>query len=201
MLDLHEGAAIKKEDVPGIDSREALDGSELHGVRACGDGLEAGAVEVVEVVIGSDPDAAGGVEGEGEDEGFLDAIGGGEAVEFGAVVTEEAVFGSDPEKALLVLDYFEDVEVAEAFVLTVVAKGEVLGSGWGGCEEAEQKQEQQPLEGQGSGCCVLTSLGPSGTAQRGPRGGTSSILAGLRCCLLWVTERRRFLQYRLDSSL
>ena len=141
LLNLHEGAAVEEEDVPGIEGCKALDGCELHGVGAGRDGLETGTVEVVEVVVRGGPDAAGGVEGKGEDEGFLDTVGGREAVELGAVVAEEAVFGGDPEEALLVLDDFEDVEVAEAFVLTIVTEGELLRSGAGGCEEAKQEQE------------------------------------------------------------
>lgn len=145
LLDLHEGSPIKEEDVPGIKGCETLDGCELHRVGAGRDRLEAGAVEVVEMVVGGGPDAARGVEGEGEDEGFLDTVGSGEAVKLGAIVTEETVFGGDPEEALVVLNDFEDVEVTETFVLAVVPEGELLCSG-GGCEKAEQKQEKHLLQ-------------------------------------------------------
>ena len=170
LLDLHQGAAIEKEDVLGIEGCETLDRSELHGVGAGGDGLEAGAIEVVEMIVGGDPYAAGSVECKREDEGLLNAIGGGEAVELRAIVSEETVFGGDPEETLFVLDHLEDIKVAEAFALTIVMEGELLSASAGGDEESEQEREQQPLEGQCSRCSVSTSLGPSGTAQRGPRG-------------------------------
>ena len=58
LLDLYEGAPIEEEDASGIEGCEALDGSELHGVGAGGDGLEAGAIVVVKVVVGRGPETA-----------------------------------------------------------------------------------------------------------------------------------------------
>ena len=88
-------------------------------------------------------------------------------MELGAVVAEESVFCGDPEESLLILKDFEDVEIAETFVLAVVMEGELLCSRGYGYEKADQ--EQQPLDRQGLRCIGSTSLGPSGTAQHGPR--------------------------------
>ena len=75
-----EGRAVDDEDVLGVDGGEDLGGGDLEGDVA-GDDFEAGSGEVVEVVVGGDPDAAGGVLIDGDDHALLDAVGCTEAAE------------------------------------------------------------------------------------------------------------------------
>lgn len=136
--DKHQGAVIEKEDVLGIDGGKALAKPKMDGGGAGVHGFEVHAGEDVEMIVGSDPDAARGILKEREDEGFLYAILRPEAMELGAVIAKETVFGRDPEEACLILDDLEDVEVAQAFVLAVVAEDEVLRPGVDRREETKQ---------------------------------------------------------------
>src|SRR5215471_3767745 len=91
LLDEHQRTSCEEEDVARVDGRDALPCAELHHRLAGGSGSEAAAVEEVEVVVGRDPDASGGVFVESEDERFADAVVRPEAAKACAVVAEEAV--------------------------------------------------------------------------------------------------------------
>src|ERR1700712_2076669 len=96
LLHEHKGTMVDEQDVLRIDRGKALADAEVDSCGAGVHGFEPGAGEEVDMVIGRDPNAAGVILKDGEDERFLNTILGAEVVEFGSVIAEEAVLGGDP---------------------------------------------------------------------------------------------------------
>jgi hypothetical protein len=144
LVDQHQRTVIDKENVLRVDGGKALTHAKMHRGRAGVHCLEPHTGEEVNVIVTGDPDATRSVLKERKDQCFLNAVLRANVVEFGSIVLEKPVLGCNPEQTVLVLNHCEDVQVAQSFVLPVVAEVEVLSDESGMAEEAEPQAKEKP---------------------------------------------------------